>query len=443
MSQRNGEGSPPPTDLQQRDDRPVPERIRVIVLSGPERGTTVELGAGRHRVGKAPDCQLVLTDGLVSRHHLEIELNSEGVTVRDLGSKNGTLYQGARIVEMAVGPGAVLQLGATELKLSLVAASAPLLPSSADHFGALRGGSLAMRQIYAVLERVAASNVNVLIEGETGTGKELCAAAIHGESARAQAPFVICDLGGVTRSLMESELFGHIKGAFTGADRERKGAFVEAHQGSLFLDEVGELELDFQPRLLRAIESRKVKPVGGTGWREVDVRIIAASNRNLAEEVRAGRFRADLYHRLSVVRVVLPPLRERREDLPALCEQLLLGRGVELAPATAALLAEYDWPGNVRELRNVLERALSLLGGARIIQPWMLGLDGTAASEESSSNFKQAKERLILGWERNYLTRLLERTRGNITRAAREGGVDRAYLHRLLKKHGMSVPDDD
>jgi transcriptional regulator with PAS, ATPase and Fis domain len=222
---------------------------------------------------------------------------------------------------------------------------------------------------------------------------------------------------------------------------ERKGAFEQAHGGTIFLDEIGELELDFQPRLLRAIESGKVKAVGSTTYRECDVRIIAATNRNLREEVRTGRFRADLYHRLSVVRVELPPLRERREDLPALCQQLLDGKGVILSEESATLVAEYDWPGNVRELRNVLERAVSLAASERVIEPWMLGLE-LDGGEASTAGFREAKERLIASWERNYLTRLLERTRGNITRAAREGGIDRAYLHRLLKKHGMSVPDD-
>ena len=309
-----------------------------------------------------------------------------------------------------------------------------------------------MREIYAVLERMAKSDAPVLIEGETGTGKEVCAEALHAASARANGPFVICDLGGVSRSLIDSELFGHVRGAFTGADRDRKGLFAEAQGGTLFLDEIGELELDIQPRLLRAIEQRRVRPVGASSYRDVDVRVIAATNRDLRDEVRAGRFREDLYHRLAVVRVTLPPLRERKEDLPRLVEALLAQPTPATVPAeTLALLAEYDWPGNVRELKNVLDRALSFTDesadGARTIAPGLLGLGSVGGSAEAqmppsfgpvgSEGYREAKERLLAIWERQFVTQLLKRTGGNVSRASREGGIDRGYLYRLIKKLGL------
>ena len=305
-----------------------------------------------------------------------------------------------------------------------------------------------MRDIYSLLERVAPSDLAVLIEGETGTGKELCAEAIHDRSPRAKEPFVICDLAGMSRSLIESELFGHVRGAFTSADRDRQGAFAQANGGTIFVDEVGELELDVQPRLLRAIEQRRIKPVGQTNYRDVDVRVIAATNRDLREEVRAGRFRPDLYHRLAVVRIDLPPLRERKEDIPLLVHHFLFGREIDVSDETLEFLDHYDWPGNVRELKNSLQRAVSLIGQGTSLSPALLGLHDAALKIASGSSgdwpepsvgerFSTAKERLINAWERSYVGALLKRAGGNVSRAARDGGMDRVYLHRLIKKHAL------
>jgi transcriptional regulator with GAF, ATPase, and Fis domain len=306
--------------------------------------------------------------------------------------------------------------------------------------------------VFAVLELIAQSDVAVLIEGETGTGKELCAEAIRSAGPRAKGPFVVCDLAGVSRSLIESELFGHVRGAFTGADRDREGAFQQAHGGTIFIDEIGELELDMQPRLLRALESRKVKPVGAPHYRDVDVRVIAATNRDLREEVKAGRFRDDLYHRLAVVRVTLPPLRDRKEDVAALVQQFLAGKDVEVPSETMGLFTEYDWPGNVRELKNVIDRGLSLMGHNRVLEPSLLGLEATPGAAPSGTNpqwpsvgnegFREAKERLIASWERDYVMQLLRRAGGNVSKAAREGGLDRVYLHRLIKKYGIANVDE-
>jgi transcriptional regulator with GAF, ATPase, and Fis domain len=468
----------PKTDLRAPAKRPVvPSGLRLIVLSGPDQGAQITLGEGTYYVGKAHGCDLVLTDAAVSRQHLELKMMPDGVAVRDLGSTNGSFYGGARFTNVTVGAGAVITIGDTELKL-VTAEDAnrvmALPPSAATRFGGLIGASLKMREVYGLLERVAQSEIAVLIHGETGTGKELCAEAIHQASSRARGPFVICDLAGVSRSLIESELFGHVRGAFTGADRDREGAFQQAHGGTIFIDEIGELELEMQPRLLRALEQRKVKPVGSGVYREVDVRVIAATNRDLAAEVRAGRFRDDLYHRLAVVTVTLPPLRERRDDVAllvrAFLDEKLPGRDVRIPPETLALLTDYDWPGNVRELRNVVERALSLMpkdGPTAVLEPGLLGLEpppatglpsgiGAASSTGEATagpwgalgpgdaRFREAKERLITAWERDYVSELLRRAGGNVSRAAREGGIDRVYLHRLMKKHGITfTPDED
>jgi DNA-binding NtrC family response regulator len=417
-------------------------QMRLVVLSGPDQGKAIELDKGTYLVGKGADCALVLSDGAVSRQHLELRVDETAVVIKDLDSTNGSFYGGARLTEIAIGVGAVIAIGKTELKLiAAPTREKPVVhPMSTEGLGSLIGGSLAMRQVYAVIERVARSNAAVLIEGETGTGKERCAETIHACGPRAKKPFVICDLAGMQRSLIESELFGHVRGAFTGADRDRDGAFVRAHGGTIFIDEIGELELEIQPRLLRALEQRKVKPHGAPNYRDVDVRVIAATHRDLREEVRAGRFREDLYHRLTVVIVRVPPLREHKEDIRALVGGFLGDKNITISDETWGVLNAYDWPGNVRELRNVIERGVSLLDGAGVLEPAWLGLEEPAAPGEEAidhAQFHEAKDRLIAAWERQYLTKLLQRAGGNMAEAARLAGIDRAYVYRLLKKHGL------
>ena len=431
-----------PTDsLVQAEAPAVPEGLRLVVVAGPDRGRELVLTRGTYFVGKADGCDLVLSDGAVSRRHLQLQVLREGVALRDLESKNGSFMGGARLTEVVVGAGALITVGETTLRL--VSGSAASLPaSSAESFGALVGRSLVMRELFALLERVAASDAPVLIEGETGTGKELCAHAIHMASGRSKRPFTICDLGAAAPTLIESELFGHVRGAFTGADRDRDGAFVCADGGSLFLDEVGELDSALQPRLLRALERQEVKPLGSSGMVRVDARVIAATNRNLAGEVQAGRFRADLFYRLTVLRVELPPLRERRDDIPLLVTRFL----AEDAPDASvdaealALLVDYDWPGNVRELRNVVRRATSMLAGERVIAPRHLGIEGQIAEPE---RFHEAKQSLVAAWEADYLKQLLARSGGNMSRAARIAGLERAYLYRLVRKHGLRDQGDE
>ncbi len=421
-----------------------PARLAVVVLDGPDSGGRLELERGTYCIGKDPHCDLVLTDRGVSRQHLELVVEVDGIRVRDLGSKNGTYLEGVRVHEVLVGAGALLRVGTTSLRVVTPLDDAKLTPSAATAYGELYGESLAMRTVFAVLERVAESDVAVLVSGETGTGKELCAEAIHSHSPRAGKPFVVCDMAAMTGGLIESELFGHMRGAFTGADRDHAGLFAAAEEGTLFIDEIGELGLPLQPRLLRALEQRQYRPLGGKGYRQANVRVVAATNRDLREEVAAGRFREDLYHRLAVVTVRLPPLRERRSDIPALVRRFVGDRPLHVLPETLAVLTEYDWPGNVRELKNVIDAALARLGGGDELTPSLLGLSTPAAHESmpwpkiDQPGFFEAKERLIATWERNYLRELLQRCDGNVSRAARESGIGRNYLHRMLKRHGLS-----
>ena len=370
---------------------------------------------------------------------LELEVRADGVHVRDLGSRNGSFHEGARFEQITIGSGAVLKIGNSELKLVSAERGQPILPSTEEEFGQLVGRSLVMRQLFALLARIAPSDAPVLVNGETGTGKEVCAEAIHARSPRAKGPFVVCDCASLAPSLVESELFGHVRGAFTGADVAREGAFAQADGGTLFIDEIGELELEAQPRLLRALDAHKIKPVGSATYRTVDVRVIAATHRDLRAEVKAHRFREDLFHRLSVLEVVLPPLRERKEDLPLLIRKLSGEQTLEIAPDAEALLLEHDWPGNVRELRNVVQRARSPSRGPTL-EAAALGLgDG----EQAPATFHEAKDRLIGNWERAYVVELLHRTRGNVSRAARVGGLDRVSLHRLIKKHAIAVDETE
>jgi DNA-binding NtrC family response regulator len=302
------------------------------------------------------------------------------------------------------------------------------------------GQSTAIRRVYALLERAAEAEVTVLLEGETGTGKELAARALHAHSKRASGPFVVVDCGSVAKNLIQSELFGHLKGSFTGADRDRAGAFESAGGGTVFLDEIGELPLELQPKLLRVIEAREVRRIGETTTRPVNVRLVAATNRDLLEEVRKGTFREDLFYRIGVFRVRLPPLRERREDIGTLVSHFLRDHpGVEVSDAVMRRLTRASWPGNIRELRNVVERALLLsfdevaeeeaAPGSRDSSP--------AAPVDPDRPFKEAKDALVSAFEKDYVASLLARTGRNVSRAAREAGIDRKHFERLMRKHGI------
>jgi DNA-binding NtrC family response regulator len=384
-----------------------------------------------------------LTDPAVSRFHCELVADEDGFVVRDTGSTNGTRVDGTRVGEAWLRPGSLLGVGGSLLRFEPETArrgSTPL--SSRTQLGGLVGRSPAMRAAFALLERAAASDATVLLAGETGTGKSETARAIHTESARRAGPFVTVDLAAMPASLIESELFGHERGAFTGAVERRAGAFEAASGGTVFLDEIGELPLELQAKLLGVLETRRVRRLGSPLDHPVDVRVIVATHRDLRAEVNRGRFRADLYFRLAVIQVALPALRQRAEDLPVLAERLLAGLGASPARIAALLdeelcarLASSAWPGNVRELRNYLERCLVF------DEPQPLELAAGPGDEplalDPALPLAEARQRVLARLERDYLAALLARHGGRVDEAALAAGVDRAYLYRLIKRHGV------
>jgi transcriptional regulator with GAF, ATPase, and Fis domain len=424
--------------------------IHVIVLSGSAKGTSKPL-SDKLRIGKAPDNDLVLADDTVSRHHCELTRANDGVHVRDLGSTNGTKVAGARVSEAVVGAGTVLKVGEVEVALRPAVRNVEVLPSDKNWFGAAIGHSLAMRTIFGVLERIAKTDATVLLEGETGTGKDVLARAIWTESARPQGPFVVVDCGAVSYSLLESELFGHERGAFTGAIAARVGAFELADGGTVFLDEIGELPLDVQPKLLRVLETKEFRRVGGNRTMKSDVRVIVATKRSLQREVAAGKFREDLYFRLAVVPITVPPLRARRDDIPQLVEHILRasGGGLSVGPDTMQGLMAHDWPGNVRELRNVLERAVYMARATGTTELSLVALPTGASAGgevfqfEPAKSYRETRAKYDAEFERRYVKWLLGRHGGNVSAAAREAKMDRKHLHDMAKKHGLRGPEPE
>ena len=321
-------------------------------------------------IGTRGDNDIVLDDDTVSREHCRVVQEGDHYILEDLGSTNGTYVNSVRIRQAFLEPGAVLGVGNTQIRFDPVDEQIPVTPSSAERLGNIVGKSVKMREIFDIIEKIAPTAATVIIEGETGTGKEVVAQTIHELSDRSDKPFTVFDCGAVPPNLIESELFGHEKGSFTGAVMARKGLFEMAEGGTIFLDELGELALDLQPKLLRVLEQREVRRVGSNEPIPVNVRVIAATNRKLQEEVEAGRFREDLFYRLSVVRLTLPELAERREDIPLLVKHFLKSmrfnkgedddlRVSNISREALDALNSYDWPGNVRELVNIVERACS------------------------------------------------------------------------------------
>ncbi|MFO0651257.1 MAG: sigma 54-interacting transcriptional regulator [Polyangiales bacterium] len=422
--------------------------FHVEVIDGPDKGARATPVEGKLTVGTAEGVTLRLSDRAVSRYHLECEAHPDALVVRDLGSTNGTWAGPFAIREARLGETAEVRVGTTRLRITMEARRASLPLSSQASFGGLLGGSAAMRRIYATLAAAAPTTSTVLITGESGTGKELAARAIHATSERADGPFEVIDCGAMPPTLMESELFGHERGAFTGAAGEREGAFERADGGTLFLDELGELPTELQPKVLRALGEGEVRRIGARKSRKVDVRVVAATNRDLRREVNAGRFRADLYYRLAVIQVRLPPLRERLEDLdvivPALVARIRAERGargpLECTEEFLDRLREHVWPGNVRELRNYLEQCMILSAPPPFSED---------ASREDFSDeddlvagldalpLRDAKAALVERFERRYLAKALEETGGNVAEVARRAGVDRATVFRTLRRIGM------
>ena len=422
--------------------------LRISVTAGPDRKLVRELSGERIVVGTHESCDLVLTDPTVSRQHLEISLVPQGWALCDLDSRNGTFVGDLRVREVIVSRDTKVQVGGTQLRLEPLRAAVELAVGDAERFGPLLGRSPVMRRLFEVLGRIAPSDATVLITGESGTGKEVAARAIHDASPRRHKPFVVVDCGGLPANLIESELYGHQRGAFTGATHPRDGAFVAAEGGTLFLDELGELPLELQTRLLGVLERRQVQPLGSNRPRSVDTRVIAASNRDLRKEVNRGSFRADLYFRLAVMNVHMPALREHSEDIPQYVAAMLAewseaGSSAQIDAETVARLQAQPWPGNVRELRNTVERAVILGELQAPVEPALLAGPGPVQAQasvgivDSTIPFKVGKAALIEQYERSYIEALMQRFDQNITRATRAAEIDRVYLLRLLDKYGL------
>jgi transcriptional regulator with GAF, ATPase, and Fis domain len=448
-------------------------RSRLEVIGGPDKGLVRDFETPLLRIGARRGNDLVLTDSKVSGLHCEIRLDDRGYRLRDLDSTNGTFVGGFRINDIYVPPGTVIQFGATKVRFDPLGESVEVELSREDRLGGIVGGSVQMRELFARLKKIAVSDVTVLVTGETGVGKELVAEALHESSPRKDGPFVVLDCGSIPQNLIESELFGHERGAFTGATNAYAGAFERADKGTVFLDEIGELPLSMQPKLLRVLERKEVRRIGGTKTITTDIRVVAATNRDLGVEVNRGRFREDLFYRLAVARVHVPPLRERREDIPGLVEHFLSvtpgGEGARLDPGTIDLMMKHDWPGNVRELRNVIERAVLLADAPGGIQLSRTAIGGRRGSEPAGSSsagvdsapppdagaggseamiisvdtaipFKLAKQDVVEEFERRYVQKLLDEHQGNISAAARHAGIDRMSIHKLLNRLGLDNP---
>lgn len=458
------------TDVIQISETRDPVSLRkciLVVIEGPSPKVKYDLGKKKiSRIGKQNDNDIVINDKTVSRTHMEIEATLDSYLLRDLNSTNGTLINDIRVKEAFLSPGDVITVGNTKIEYQAFNEKVQMEPSKNTYFGEMVGKSKKMRQIFGVLERISPTLATVIIEGETGTGKELVAQAIHDNSLRKDKPFVVFDCSAVAPNLIESELFGHLKGSFTGAIKDRKGAFEAASSGTIFLDEIGELSLDLQPKLLRALEQREIKRVGSTTPVQLDVRVVCATNRDLRKEVDEGRFREDLYYRLSVVKIQLPPLRERSEDIPLISEKILgLARfnkkpdgsyfASRVEDDALKMLQRYQWPGNVRELTNILERAVSFSENGVINGSHMEFIFSEAqhTSEptinmgiDSNMPFKEAKQKIVEHFEKDYLEDLLKRNKNNVSKASREAKIDRKHLRNLLIKYGIiegTLSDDD
>lgn len=431
-------------------------RTKLLVVSGPLQGKEFLINKDYFTIGSGEFNDLVVSDSTVSRRHCEILLDATGYTIRDLGSTNGTKVQNIRVASAELTPGTEIQLGKTRLVFCPMQESDDVPLSPHEHFGKCVGRSVSMRRLFHLAETYAPTDATIMITGETGTGKEVLAEEIHLHSLRAEHPFVVIDCAAISKDQIESELFGHVKGAYAGADTDRQGAFEIADGGTVFLDEIGELSPDLQPKLLRVLEKREIRRLGSNDVRKIDVRIICATNHNLPKEVNDGTFREDLYYRISGVQMELPPLRRRRDDIPLLVKQFITDIHGESAISelanfdqTMEVLKRHEWPGNVRELRNLVElafygerrpvdlTAFLSIGAFRRNSPLAQPPTTATVSFDAARPFKEAKNELIEEFERSYLNELLDRNRQNISRSAKDAGIERAYLQRLMSKYGL------
>jgi DNA-binding NtrC family response regulator len=451
-------------------------KTHLVVNPGVEEAREYTFDQDLISIGTLDECDILLDDDTVSREHCRVVQDGQNTIVIDDGSTNGTYVNGVQIREAFLAPGSVLGVGNTQIRFNPVDEQIAITPSTSERLGNIVGQSVRMREIFGIVEKIAPTGATVIIEGETGTGKEVVARTVHELSARSEESFIVFDCGAVPENLIESELFGHEKGSFTGAVMTRKGLFEMAEGGTIFLDELGELALDLQPKLLRVLEQREVRRVGSNQPIPVNVRVIAATNRSLAEEVDAGRFREDLFYRLSVVRLMLPPLRDRLEDIPLLTRHFLstlaFNRDSDgdhkvqsIGKEAMDALCEYDWPGNVRELVNIIERGCSFARGDCINKEELPGYvtgeddgglmltphrrdagrqdldDLPPRAELNEMPFKRAKEEWIASFEKDYIATLLVRHGGNISSASREADIDRKYFRKLMYKHEIDIDE--
>ena len=442
-------GVPSPTERLPSPSAVAPLRATAVVVRGPNRGESLGLRGAPIRVGSGSGCDLQLTDDAVSAAHVALSLQGANVLVRDLDSTNGT-FVGSHGVKAALVPlGSVVRLGRTSLHLRGEDHTLVLDPHPEDHFGELHGGSVTMRTLYALLRRVATTDASLFVDGETGTGKELVANALHAHSSRREHPLLVLDCSSIAPTLVGSQLFGHVRGAFTGAQRDRAGIFEEARGGTVFLDEIDSLPLDLQAQLLRVLATHEVVRLGEVRARPVDFRIVAASRVRPEDLVATGAMREDLYFRLTVVRMTLPRLADRLEDLPGLVRVLLdrMEAGhvrVTEGPAMDRLRG-HGWPGNVRELRNTLERALALAAAdADTLDalPIVLGPMAPATAVPVGEihlglPYKEAKARVVADWERRFLAETYARCDHNLSATARTLELSRTHLRKLLREHGI------
>ncbi|WP_434348595.1 sigma 54-interacting transcriptional regulator [Myxococcus virescens] len=419
-------------------------RFRFTVLEGPQPGQSKDSNADTFSIGSHGLNDFVIEEPTVSRFHCEVKVDHDGARLRDLDSRNGTVLDGVHVRDAYLRGGSILRLGRVSVRFDFSPETNRLLISDRTTFGELVGSSPVTRASFALMERAAASDATVLLEGETGTGKSRAAFAIHQASARASGPFLTVDCGAIPGNLLESELFGHEKGSFTGAIQRRVGAFEEADGGTIFLDEIGELPAELQPKLLRVLENKEIRRLGANGYQPVNVRVIAATHRDLRAEVNAARFRSDLFFRLAVVRIIIPALRERPEDIPLIAERILTAFGAgseQLAalstPEFIAQLQHAAWPGNVRELRNHLERCLVFQDAMPPDAEEVSAQAVLRSLVDPKQPYAEARRRALEVFEREYLDALLKLHGGKVSQAAAAADMDRVYLYRLLRRHRL------
>jgi len=437
------------TELRSRARLPTRTAATFVlsVADGPDKGLRYAFDGtqpSRVLIGKSPACEVRLADPSVSRRHVAIDVAGQWLRLTDLDSTNGTFVNGIAVVDGFLDGGEFLRIGDTTFHVERLESETTINVSPRTSFGRMIGGSAEMRRLYPLCERLAQADVPVIIEGETGTGKEVLAESLHEEGSRAKGPFVVFDCTAVPPNLLESALFGHEKGSFTGAIGTREGVFEQAHGGTLLIDEIGDLDMQMQPKLLRAIQRSEVQRVGASKWTKVNVRVLAATRRDLDKEVQAGRFRDDLFYRINVARIELPPLRRRHGDVTMLAQYFWSALGGAAKPIPADMLQrfeDYAWPGNVRELHNAVSRALALGEFARLEAlrqtdaPAPAGSDFIHGVLDLDLGLSEARQRVVDEFERRYVERMLAKHGGNVAKAAAASGIARRYFYLIRKRH--------